>query len=168
MRKVVASSAGKKIIKDFIGRFGIKLLELITIAAQNAFPDEENKGKDLETEILRLGVKCILLFRDKDIDNQQFNELRPCLKELWNACLDYGGVLNFEYDWEKLIPVAEEFFIPLKNILLPHVSDNTIKALEQVYHTLFSKELLDYFFISEEYEEQRKIFVEILEKFYRF
>jgi len=165
--KVASSTAGKKIIKELIGKNGIKILDIIkkVIAAQTG---DDKKGKEVEEDIIKIGVKAILLHRDKDISSTDVNALKPALRAIWNVVLDYAGVLNFDCDCEKIRNKALDLHNGIKRILQPHVSEVNYQKIDNIYEIIFSPERMNLFFTSPDFVEDRQILVSILEKHYKF
>jgi len=167
--KVATSAAGKKIIKEMIGKSGIKLLNTIKDII-SIFYKDQMKGKEVEEDIIRFSVKAILLHRDNDIKEDDVLTLKPYLRELWNTILDYAGVLNFDYEENKnkVVQTSKELIDQLKTLLKPHLTDNNYERLGTLYEDIFGKDILDFFFKSPDLEKERKEIVTILEKHYKF
>jgi len=144
----------------------MKALDIIKLVITKVYDDE--KAKYVETEIIRFGTKIILLHRDEDISKTDINELKPLLKDLWNSVLDYAGVLNFEYDIDKISPTAIQFFKILKMVCAKNMTEDNIQALQDLYDTIFNKEVMDYLFLNEDFNPERRQFLQILERYYNF
>jgi len=119
--KVATSAAGKKIIKDMIGKDGVKVISVIKNVLTDLY--DKNKAKELENDIIRMGVKFILLFRNEDITLNDLNALKPRVQKLWQLSQDYGYIINFDYNVENVQGAGNLVFELLRNLLNPHITE---------------------------------------------
>jgi len=164
--KVATSAAGKKIIKDMIGKDGVKVISVIKNVLTDLY--DKNKAKELENDIIRMGVKFILLFRNEDITLNDLNALKPRVQKLWQLSQDYGYIINFDYNVENVQGAGNLVFELLRNLLNPHITEKNMTKLNDIHAFLFSEKVLDHLFKSEEMRQQRRDLAEILERNYNF
>jgi len=164
--KVATSSAGKKIIKDMIGKDGVKLINIIKKVIEDLF--DKSKSKEIENDIIRIGVKVILLYRNESITENDFVQLRPRVQRLWHISQDYANIINFDYNAEAIQECANNFFTVLIQILNGQISEKNIQKIRDIQQTVFATDVLDYLFREEVTQERRKLLAQILEKYYNF
>jgi len=164
--KVATSSAGKKIIRDMIGKDGVKLITIIKKVIEDLF--DKSKSKEIENDIIRIGVKVILLYRNESITDNDFSQLRPRVQRLWHITQDYANIINFDYNAEAIQECANNFFTELIQILNGQISEKNIQKVRDVQQTVFATDVLNYLFREEVNQPRRKLLAQILEKYYNF
>lgn len=77
--KVATSGAGKKLLEEFMGKEGKTLLkqlrDLITLQ------DGKSKAKEIEDNIIKLGVKVLLLHKNHDIAEAELRKPVDFIKQ---------------------------------------------------------------------------------------
>jgi len=164
--KVATSSAGKKIIKDMIGKDGVKVINILKDTLTDLF--DKTKAKEVENDIIRMGVKFILLFRNEDITLTDLNSLQPRVQKLWHISQDYAYIINFDYNAQSIQEAGTLVFELLRTLLSQHMTEKNLEKLNELHALLFSVKFLDYLFKSEEMKKGRKDLSEILERNYNF
>jgi len=106
--KIATSSVGKKIIREMIGKDGVKLLSIIKTVI-GALHGKE-KAKETEKDIIRIRVKVILIYRNDNITMDDFTKLKPRLQRLWHICQDYSNIINFDYNPKSIQEHSNNFF----------------------------------------------------------
>jgi len=156
----------KKIIKDIIGKDGVKLLSII----KKLITETHNKerAKEVENDIIRISVKIILLYRNENISNDELTQLKPRVQRLWHIVQDYANIINFDYNSTAVQDSANNFFNVLLNMLNGLISEKNLQKVRDINELLFSTETLDYLFTNENSIEKRKLLAHILEKYYNF
>jgi len=164
--KVATSAAGKKIIKDMIGKDGVKVITIVKNVIADLY--DKNKAKEIENDIIRIGVKFILLFRNEDITIDDLNTLKPRVQKLWQLSQDYAYIINFDYNRENIQNAGNLVFELLRNVLGPHITEKNMTKLNDIHGFLFSEKVLDHLFKAEPMKQQRRDLAEILERNYNF
>jgi len=162
--KVATSSAGKKIIKDMVGKDGVKVISIVKRAVSDVY--DKNRAKEIENDIIRIGVKFILLFRDDEITVDELNSLRPRIQKLWHLSQDYANIINFDYNAAAIQEAALLVFDLLRHLLNQKITDKNMDKLNELHSFLFSVKLLDHIFKSDEMRDQRRLLADILERNY--
>jgi len=80
--KVATSGAGKGVLKDMIGAEGVTLINYIKDVIK--LVDGKKKATEIENNIIKIGVKIILLFRNKDITFEELSKPRAQIKQCAN------------------------------------------------------------------------------------
>jgi len=160
--KIATSSIGKKIIREMIGKDGVKLLSII----KKIITELHNKetAKETENDVIRIGVKVILLHRNETITTEDLNKIKPRLQRLWHICQDYANIINFDYNPKSIQDCANNFFTILMNVLNGQISEKNMAKIQQLHELVFSTQTLDYLFVNEVSTERRKELAAILEK----
>jgi len=164
--KVATSSAGKKIIKDMIGKDGVKVINIIKKVVTDLY--DKNRAKEIENDIIRIGVKFILLFRNEDITANDISGLKPRIQKLWHLSQDYAHIINFDYNAQPIQEAANLVFELLRHLLNQRISERNMEMLNELQGFLFSAKILDYLFTGEETRDQRRLLADILERHYNF
>jgi len=164
--KIATSTAGKKIIRDMVGKDGVKVITIVKGVITSMF--DKNKAKEIENDIIRLGVKFILLYRNEDITLNDLNSLKPRVQKLWQLSQDYGNLLNFDYNRENVQAASNLVFDLLRTLLNQHITEKNMTKLNDTHAILFSEKVLDHFFKSDEMKQSRKDLAAILERNYNF
>jgi len=162
--KVATSSAGKKILRDMIGKDGVKIIGIVKKVITDVF--DKSKAKEVENDIIRIGVKFILLYRNEDINDHDINQLKPRVQKLWHVCQDYAYIINFDYKAETIQESSDLVFTLLKQILTPHISEKNLDKVQLLQSILFSGRILDHLYRDEVMIPNRKQLGEILERHY--
>jgi len=91
-----------------IGKDGVKLLSII----KKIITELHNKetAKETENDVIRIGVKVILLHRNETITTEDLNKIKPRLQRLWHICQDYANIINFDYNPKSIQDCANNFF----------------------------------------------------------
>jgi len=156
----------KKIIRDFIGKDGVKMINILKKAITIA--ESKEKAKEVEKDIIRYGVKAILLFRNKDLSPQDLKAVLPRVKKLWQVSQDYCQLIHFDYNSEQLITLGGIVYDQVRPMLQPHLSEKNTVALDALFSTLFSAPVLDALYLSSDMTQDRIKFGKLLEQNYRF
>jgi len=156
---VATSSAGKSLIKEFLGKDGIRLISLI----KQVITIHEGKKKALEVEdnIIRVAVKVILLWQNKDITIKDISATVPKVKAVWSDIIDFCE-MSFAYDPPKIKTSGEELIACFKVLLKDYVTDNTLEKMAATINYITTKELLDCLFANEAQAELKKELMAIL------
>lgn len=146
------SKAGKTYIKNLAGEEGLSVIKqikkLITIQ------DGKKRAKEFEDDILRLGVKVILLYKNKDISYRELTSKSQVIKSLWSDILDMLE-LPFCYDKERLkktITDLENDFVKMLNL---YISKKSIELLKRNLQYIRSDEILDRLYSSNDTSDLR-------------
>jgi len=162
--KVATSSAGKKILRDMIGKDGVKIISIIKKVITDVY--DKSKAKEVENDIIRIGVKFILLYRNEDITENDINQLKPRIQKLWHVCQDYAYIINFDYKPESIQESSNLVFALLIQQLTPLISQKNLEKINLLQSVLFSNRLLDHLYKDETMTSQRKLLADILERHY--
>lgn len=148
---VATSSAGKGLIKEFLGKDGIKLIELVKqIITQY---EGKKKATEVENNIIRVAVKVILLWRNKDITNENIATTVPKVKAVWSDIIDFCE-MSFSYDPPKVKTSGDELVLCFTNLLKDFVTENTIERLRDTINYVTQQSLLDSVFASNDSEKE--------------
>jgi len=164
--KVATSTAGKKIIKDFIGKDGVKMLNIVKSAITKA--ESKEKANQVEKDIIRFGVKAILLVRNEDIHTSQIKTMVPRVRKLWQVSQDYCQLIHFDYNAEQLISLGNLVFELVRPMMQPHLSERNLESLDKQFQFIFSQEVLDTLYLSSDMTQDRIKFGKLLEQNLRF
>jgi hypothetical protein len=156
---VATSSAGKGLIKEFLGKDGIKLIDLIKQVI--TIHEGKKKAAEVESNIIRVAVKVILLWQNKDITNNDIASTVPKVKAVWSDIIDFCE-MSFAYDPPKIKSSGEELTTCFKNMLKDFVTDNTLERMASTISYITTKELLDVLFTNEAQDELKKELTRIL------
>jgi len=158
---VATSSAGKGMIKEFLGKDGILLLDLVKQVITNY--EGKKKATEIEDNIIRVAVKVILLWQNKDITNANIASTVPKVKAVWSDIIDFCE-MSFAYDPPKIKASGEELVICFTNLLKDYVTENTLARLKATISYITTQALLDGVFASSsrEQEEIKKELMRIL------
>jgi len=149
-----------------IGKDGVKVINIIKDTITDLY--DKTKAKEVENDIIRMGVKFILLFRNEDITLTDLNTLQPRVQKLWHISQDYAYIINFDYNPQSIQEAGTLVFELLRTLLSQHMTEKNLEKLNEIHALLFSVKVLDYLFKSEEMKKGRKELAEILERNYNF
>jgi len=147
---VATSSAGKGLIKEFLGKDGISLLDLIKQVVTNY--EGKKKATEIEDNIIRVAVKVILLWQNKDITNANIASTVPKVKAVWSDIIDFCE-MSFAYDPPKIKASGEDLIVCFTNLLKDYVTDNTLTRLKATITYITTQALLDSVFASSSPEQ---------------
>jgi len=156
---MASTTTGKDVIKKFVGKKGIQSLEIIKEVVTKH--SDKKKAMEIENAIIKIAVKAILLWQNKDINEEDLSEVIPLVKALWLDVLNYCQ-MPFTYDPLCVKAHGDELVVVFCNILMPFVSERTLQLLRDTVGYLEQKELLDIVFEQEAEEGMRKELVRIL------
>jgi len=149
-----------------VGKEGVKVISIIKGVIADIF--DKPRAKEVENDIIRMGVKFILLFRNEDITLTDLNALKPRVQKLWHLAQDYAYIINFDYNAANLQEAGVLVFEMLSQLLSQHISKKNLDKLNELHALLFSIRVLDHLFGAEEMKPKRKELAEILERNYNF
>jgi len=149
-----------------IGKDGVKVITIIKNVLTDLY--DKNKAKEIENDIIRLGVKFILLFRNDDITINDLTTLKPRVQKLWQLCQDYAYIINFDYNRENIQNAGNLVFDLLRSLLTPHITEKNLNKFNDIHGFLFSEKVLDHLFKAEAMSQNRRQLAEILERNYNF
>lgn len=150
--KVATSGAGKKMLEEFMGKEGKTLLkqlrELITLQ------DGKSKAKETEDNIIKLGVKVLLLYRNKDIAEAELRKPVDFIRQLWSDVLDMLEI-SFCYDADRLKKAAAKLEEEFTKMLGKYISGKNMEMLGATLHYLGSEPLMNRLFTADDTEKLR-------------
>eukprot|EP01130_Rhizamoeba_saxonica_P007663 TRINITY_DN3104_c0_g1_i1.p1 TRINITY_DN3104_c0_g1~~TRINITY_DN3104_c0_g1_i1.p1 ORF type:complete len:213 (-),score=65.75 TRINITY_DN3104_c0_g1_i1:16-654(-) len=150
--KVATSGAGKSIIKEFLGAEVIQLIAIVKRVIKKK--DGKAKAKEAESNIIKIGVKVILLIHNKDLTMRDIKPTLDRIKKLWSDLLD-ACEMSFCYDVEKIQESALYLLGEFKGIIQNFVSDENMEILEETITYISDEPLLDFFYLEDEQEVDR-------------
>jgi len=103
---IATSSTGKSLIREFVGKDGVKIIEIVKKVV--SIYDSKKRADDVENVIIRIAVKVILLWKNKDITNENIVSIIPKVKAVWSDAIDFAE-MSFAYDPAKLKDHADLF-----------------------------------------------------------
>jgi hypothetical protein len=159
--KVATSHAGKAMIRDFVGPDIEAVLE--TIKKVIELVDGKKKATEVENNIIKISVKVILLWENKEISVQELIKPRELGRELWSLGLDMLEI-SFAYDFAKLSSSIDKVGQEVHKILSPYITEKNLKLFDDTVKYLRSEPLVSKLYTSDECEEHRKILHEALRK----
>eukprot|EP01123_Difflugia_compressa_P007122 TRINITY_DN1964_c0_g1_i1.p1 TRINITY_DN1964_c0_g1~~TRINITY_DN1964_c0_g1_i1.p1 ORF type:complete len:302 (+),score=73.63 TRINITY_DN1964_c0_g1_i1:154-1059(+) len=150
---VATSSAGKGMIKEFLGKDGVKLLDIVKKVV--TLQDGKKKAEEIENTIIRIAVKVILLWKNKDIATQDIAGCVPGVKTIWSDAIDFCE-MSFAYDPAKIKEHAEKLQIDFTKLLTEFITDKNLANLREVMSYLVTKDVLDRLFVDDTNDEMKK------------
>jgi len=158
---VATSAAGKKLIKEFLGEegySGIKILKCISSGL-----DGKKKGKEIEEEILRLGVKILLLITNKELSVEEVRKHKGTVLQIFTVLSNFY-TFAYEYNAESIQTHTSKLVEETTKTFAPFFSDKNVAAYKDLQGYITSTRFLDYFYTSEETKEYRKQWYEIIKR----
>jgi len=156
---VATSAGGKSIIKEFLGKDSVEIINIIKSLITTY--ETKKKAVEIENNIIRLGTKVILLWKNHDIKGNDFVTCVPKLKELWTNLIHYCEI-PFSYDVagiQKLVGELRDIFTKL---LGGKITEKNMNLLKYTLDYLVDQKLLDLLFDSDDHEEMKKDLGKIL------
>jgi len=156
---VATSSAGKSLIKEFLGKDGIRMIDIV----KKVITIHENKKKAIEVEnnIIRVAVKVILLWKNKDLTTQDIAATVPKVKALWSDVIDCCE-MSFAYDPAKIKETGVDLSVAFTELLKANVTEKTLLRMTSTIAYITDKEVLDVLFAATEQEDLKKELMRIL------
>jgi len=111
--------------------------------------------------MIKVGVKVILLFNNKDISIEELRKCLPIIKQIWSDCLDFCE-MSFSYNPESLQNSASQLEQVLKEILSPYLSEKTLTKMSFCFNYLMDKDLLDILYTNDQHVEAKQQLSEVL------
>jgi len=156
---VATTTAGKDVIRKFVGKKALQSIEIVKEVVSQF--EDKKKANEIENFIIKIAVKAILLWQNRDITEEDIAEVVPMIRSLWISVLNYCQ-MPFTYDPVLIKSSGEELAIAFSNIMAPHVSEKTLNVMRETISYLEQRELLDIVFEKEEQDGMRKDIVRIL------
>jgi hypothetical protein len=113
------------------------------------------KAEEVENVVIRIAVKVILLWKNKDLTNQDLTSTVPKVKAVWSDAIDFAE-MSFAYDPVKIKEHSETLQKAFTELLLEFISDKNLQALRETMSYLVTKELLDVLFVNEAQDDLKK------------
>jgi len=150
--KAATYSAGKSLIKDMVGVEGVTIITQLKELIK--FQDGKKKATEVENNILKIGVKVILLFQNKDITLEELSKPKDQIKALWSDVLDMLEI-SFCYDAKRLNTAIQKLEEDFEKILKPYLTEKSIVLLRDTMGYLRQESLLNRLYQSNECEKMR-------------
>jgi len=146
---VATSTAGKKLIKEALGEEGYRGIKIMKKLVTSI--DGKKKGKEVEEEIIRIGVKVILLVNNNDIKPE---ELKKHKNSLYRVCSIYAHCCTFAYEYsaESIQTHTTAFVEETSKTLSPYLTPKNVTAYHRLQTYITSSPILDHFYKSEDPE----------------
>uniref|UniRef100_A0A6B2LHX9 Uncharacterized protein n=1 Tax=Arcella intermedia TaxID=1963864 RepID=A0A6B2LHX9_9EUKA len=156
---VATSHTGKDVIRKFVGKKALATIDIVKDLI--TLHEDKKKATEIENNIIKIAVKVILLFQNKDLSEKNLTDLVPKVESLWVSVLNYSQ-MPFTYDAITIKTSAEDMIDSMTTQLAPFLSEKNISLLRETAVYLQQKELLDLLFEKEEQEPMRKDLARIL------
>jgi len=156
---VATTTAGKDVIRKFVGKKALQSIDIVKDVVTQF--EDKKKANEIENFIIKIAVKAILLWQNKDITEEDVADVVPLVRSLWISVLNYCQ-MPFTYDPVGIKSSGDELALAFSSILAPHVSEKTLNSLRETISYLEQRELLDIVFEREAQEGMRKELVRIL------
>jgi len=157
---VAGSSAGKDIIRKFVGKKALRSIDIIKDIVLKTTGDKK-KVTEIENSVIKLSAKAILLWQNGDLTEEDVNEVIPAIRSLWLAVLNYCQ-MPFTYDVQTIKTLTNELMVGFNNIMAPYVTERTLGLLKETMTFLTQEQMLDSIFMNESEDALRKDIVTIL------
>jgi len=156
---VATSSAGKSLIKEFVGKEGVKILDIVKKVV--TLHENKKKAEEVENIIIRIAVKVILLWKNKDLTADDIASTIPGVKAVWSDVIDFAE-MSFAYDPVKIKEHGDNLQKSFTALLSEYITDKNLQALRDAMAYLVHKELLDILFANDAQEDLKKELNKIL------
>jgi len=144
---VATTGAGKSLIKDMLGPTAVTVMGIIKSIIESK--DDKKKANEIENIVIRIGVKVILLFNNKDITAFELRKCLPLIKQIWSDALDFCE-MSFSYNPDAFQNVTTELEQMIKDIIRPFVSDKTLNRLSDCFNYFKDRDFLDALYLNEQ------------------
>jgi len=151
--KAATSGAGKGLIKDELGKNGVRVIEILK--AIITIYEGKKKATEVEDNIIRFAVKVILLWKNKDLTTPELMKTLPYLRAVWSNLIDFCE-MSFAYEPAALQKNAQELVDCFVKIVQQHVTDKTIDMIRETLQYMSQEKLLDLLFKDPQGEDFKK------------
>jgi hypothetical protein len=151
--KAATSGAGKGLIKDELGKNGVRVIEILK--AIITIYEGKKKATEVEDNIIRFAVKVILLWKNKDITTPELMKTTPYLRAVWSNLIDFCE-MSFAYEPAALQKNSKELVDCFIKIVQQHVTDKTIDMIKETLQYMSQEKLLDLLFKDPQGEDYKK------------
>jgi len=156
---VATSTAGKSLIKEFVGKDGVKLLDIVKKII--TLHEGKKKAEEVENVIIRIAVKVILLWQNKDLTATDIASTIPQVKAVWSDAIDFAE-MSFAYDPAKIKDHSEKLQKAFTELLSELITEKNLQAMREVLGYLVTKEILDLLFANDAQDDLKKELNKIL------
>jgi len=159
--KAATSGAGKSLIKEQLGNSGVRVLEIVkeTITLHEG----KKKAIEIEDNLIRFAVKILLLYKNKDITQQELMKCVPYLRNVWSNVID-SCEMSFAYDPPTIKKNMKELADAFEKLVQQHVQDKNIELMRETLAYLTQEALMDHLFKDPAGEEYKKDLERIVRK----
>jgi len=147
--KIATSAAGKSLIKDMLGPTTITVINILKELIESK--DGKKKANEIENIAIKIGVKIILLYNNKNIPDRDLRKGLPFIKKIWSDALDFCE-MSFSYNpegFETRVCNLEQY---LKDLLAPYVSQKTLTKISYFCDYIKDRDLLDMIYLEDQNE----------------
>jgi len=159
--KAATSGAGKGLIKEELGKSGVRVLEIVKEII--SVHDGKKKATEVEDNMIRFAVKILLLLKNKDITTQELMKCVPHLRAVWSNAID-ACEMSFAYDPVAIKKNMEELAASFEKLVQQHVQDKTIEMMKETLAYLTQEALMDRLFKDDAGGEYKKEMEHIIRK----
>lgn len=153
------SSAGKSYIREMSGEEGVQVIKLVKKLI--SLQDGKKKAKEFEDGTFRLGVKVVLLYRNKDLSYEELASNSQVIKALWSDILDFLE-LPFCLDKDRIKKVITELEESFIKMLRPYISEKNVTLIKDNLQYLRSDAILDKLYLANDTSDIREDMVKTL------
>jgi len=156
---MATSSAGKGLIKEFMGKDGVRLLDIVKTVI--TLHEGKKKAAEIENNIIKVAVKVILLWKNKDITTKDIVGTIPGVKAVWSDVIDFCE-MSFAYDPTKVKKHGAELAEAFTKLLEKYITEKNIQLMQQTIQYCVTESLLNVMFQDEKQDELKQELTEIL------
>jgi len=159
--KAATSGAGKSLIKEELGKSGVRVLEIVKEII--TVHEGKKKATEVEDNMIRFAVKILLLLKNKDITTQELMKCVPFLRAVWSNVID-ACEMSFAYEPVAIKKNMEELAAAFEKLVLQHVQDKTIDTMKETLQYVTQEALMDRLFKDDSGTEYKKELEHIVRK----
>eukprot|EP01098_Paradermamoeba_levis_P010343 TRINITY_DN4343_c0_g1_i1.p1 TRINITY_DN4343_c0_g1~~TRINITY_DN4343_c0_g1_i1.p1 ORF type:complete len:315 (-),score=105.97 TRINITY_DN4343_c0_g1_i1:116-991(-) len=140
--KVATSGAGRAVIREIVPEAVLTVLDCVKRFVEKV--DSAEKATQLEKDIVRIGTKVILLFKEKKIAAKEFLALEKPLRNVCSMIID-GHEISFSFDENKLADAFADLRGLIEKLLKNHLSPKNLDKIKAIFDYTKPEILLKFF-----------------------
>eukprot|EP01098_Paradermamoeba_levis_P012531 TRINITY_DN5503_c0_g1_i1.p1 TRINITY_DN5503_c0_g1~~TRINITY_DN5503_c0_g1_i1.p1 ORF type:complete len:310 (+),score=106.77 TRINITY_DN5503_c0_g1_i1:59-931(+) len=140
--KVATSGAGRAVIREIVPEAALTVLDCIKRFIEKI--ENAEKATQLEKDVIRIGTKVVLLFKEKKIAAKEFLALEKPLREACSMVID-GHEIPFAFDENKLADAFANLRTLIEKLLKPHLTPKNLDKIRAIFDYTKPDMLLKFF-----------------------
>lgn len=156
--------SNKTVAKGLIDETSGKLLDNLYLVVKS-YTKSKDEAKKTVKNLIKIAVKIGMLQKGEKFNNQEQDSLREIRKNLRTIAMTMISFyqVDHSYDRQFIIKYLTDLENVLKTLIKPHLTENSVGRVDQVFSLFKTPDLLDSLYVHNKNPEVREIMGRVVE-----